>query len=202
MRIKLFLPFYPVGEFANDREEISDEQYADMLNSYYNSAYFKFMNDVLAGRFDGRYNMQDIIPEQYQIKSVKEKKTPARYYSFDALLNDIDDRPVDVSFFMNPRNFDEMNAFIIHILIPEENNEDALSELALWTRESKEIMRDPRIDEDHKIAILPQKDLKVGISENTNNIRYESIFKLVSCRIPDLDDKQNFAIIVNKIERA
>lgn len=202
MRIKLFLPFYPVGEFATEKNEISDEQYADMLNSYYTSSYFKFMNDVLMGRADSRYNIQEVIPEEYQIKSVKEKNLPTRYYTFDALLNDIDDNPVDSAFFMNPRNLMEMNAFIIHIIIDEEKNEDALSELALWTRESGEIMRDPRIDEDHKISILPQKDLKIGISEITNGMRYDSVFKFVACRIPDQDNKQNFAIIVNKIERA
>ena len=183
-------------------DEITDEEYSDMLNSYFTSSYFKFMEKALMGQIDNRYDVREIIPEKYQIKSVKEKKIPARYYTFDAILNDIDDKPLDISFFLNSANLREMNAFIVHILIPEEKNEDALSELALWTRESGEIMRDPRIDEEHKISILPEKDLKIGIYEEINGIRYDYIYKLISCRIPDQDNKQNFAIIVNKIERA
>lgn len=201
MRAKLFLPYFPPAEVAGVENEMTDEEYSDALTSYYTSAYHKFMENAIRGYVDDRYNIHDVIPEKYQIKAIKEKKVPSRYYSFDVLLNDMYDRPLAPSFFANPRNLSSMNAFTIHILVDDEKNEDGLSELALWVRESGEIMKDPRIDEEKKIEILPPKDLKIDISEELNGIIYQRIYLFDSCRIPEQDDKNNFAIIVNKIER-
>ena len=201
MKAILFLPFYQTGDFANDEKQISDEEYAQMLNNYFSSDYYKFMNNAINGFFDERYQMMDVMPEKYQVKSVKEKVTPTKYFTFDIDFNDMEDQPIDGVFLNRLCRQPSMTAFFIHVHPEDEVNSDGLSEMAFWVRESKQIMSDPRIDDERKLGMLSPKDLRLAFTEEINGINYDFRYELKGCRVVDQDDRNNFAIIVNKIEK-
>ena len=93
-----------------------------------------------------------------------------------------------------------MCAFFVHLTVNDEfKNPDAINEINFWLKESREIMNDRNIDDDHKFLMLPYKDIIIKLS-GVDNLIIPGKYKLVGSRVIDQDDRNNFAIIVTKIE--
>ena len=191
MTAKLYLPFYPNGDFATVENDMSDEEYANALLNQFGSGYNSFMDRALANASDDRYGMMEVMPEQYQIKGAKDNGV-VRYYTFDCEVNDEDDKPISESEIEYYANSGEMCAFFIHMLIGRDQDPDGISELNFWLKDSRGIMNDPHVDDRHKVGMLPDKDLKIGVGNR--------IYVLSGSRVIDQDNVNNFAIIVNKVK--
>lgn len=193
------MPYYPEGVIANDENDISDEEYANALLSNFGGAYSQYMNDVVGNFTDSRYGMTDIMPEQYQIKSVKDT-SKVEYYSFDCELNNEEDAHMSENEFEFYANSGEMCAFFIHMFLGkgDETDADAVSELNFWLKDSRNVMLDPHIDDEHKVGMLPDKDLMIDLVATDSLL--PSRYILSGSRVIDQDNSNNFAIIVNKIK--
>lgn len=200
MRVKLYIPYYPEGAVANDKNDMSDEDYANALLNNFGGGYSKYMDNVINSITDSRYDMVDVVPEKYQIKSVKDT-SKVEYYLFDCELNNEEDEFMSVDEFNFYANSGDMCAFFVHMILGtrDEVDADAVSELNFWLKDSRNIMLDSHIDDDHKVAMLPDKDLLIDITV-TNNLIIPSRYMLSGTRIIDQDNANNFAIIVNKIK--
>ena len=194
MNIKLKLPYNPVGKLAGDGDDMSDEEYVNQLLSQFNAGYNSFMNNAMDGMMDPGTGVMDLMPEQYQIKSVKDYNH-VEYYTFSALLNDMDDQPLGLNDLMGFEKSGEMGAFFIHLTVQQDTDVDASEELALWLKDCRDIMTNPHVDENYKVGMLPSKDLIIEASED-GRIKY----LLSGARVIDQDNVNNFAIIVNKVK--
>ena len=192
MLAKLYLPYYPNGEMANSENDMSDEEYANALLNQFGQKYNSFMDRAIVNSSDSRYNMMEIMPEEYRIKSVSDNNTMRRY-EFNCQINDDDDKPVSDSELAYYMQTEEMAAFFIHVLIDETTSTDAVSELNFWLRDSRNIMNDRNIDDNYRVGMLPPKDLVI-VTERDKFFFSES-------RVVDQDNTNNFAIIVNKIKK-
>lgn len=202
MKIKLMLPYYPGAEVAGNEKEISDEEYVNMLNEYYNSGYFKYMDRALRGMNDGRYQMMDVIPDQYRIESVESKTVEPSYYQFYCDLNTMEDVPAVADDIILPMRSNELSGFILHVYLSNvDAAADGISELSQWVKESYGILRDPRIEDEKRFSILPPKDLVIYCENEENGVIYEEKYMLGGSVVIDLDNKTNFAIAVNKIKK-
>lgn len=200
MRVKLYIPYYPEGAVVNDKNDMSDEDYANALLNNFGGGYSKYMDNVINSITDSRYGMVDVVPEKYQIKSVKDT-SKVEYYLFDCELNNEEDKFMSEDEFNFYVNSGDMCAFFVHMILGgrDEVDADAVSELNFWLKDSRNIMLDSHIDDDHKVAMLPDKDLLIDITV-TNNLITPSRYMLSGTRIIDQDNANNFAIIVNKIK--
>lgn len=200
MRVKLYIPYYPEGAVVNDKNDMSDEDYANALLNNFGGGYSKYMDNVINSITDSRYDMVDVVPEKYQIKSVKDT-SKVEYYLFDCELNNEEDEFMSEDEFNFYANSGDMCAFFVHMILGtrDEVDADAVSELNFWLKDSRNIMLDSHIDDDHKVAMLPDKDLLIDITV-TNNLMTPSRYMLSGARIIDQDNANNFAIIVNKIK--
>ena len=194
MLAKLYLPYYPEGGFANDENDMSDEEYANTLLNNFGASYSRYMDNMIGGFVDDRYNVMEVIPEKYQIKGVKDT-TKVQYYTFECQLNNEEDEQMSTDEFEFYLNSGDMCAFFVHILMPTRRDEidpDSFGELNFWLKDSRGVMHDPHIDDEHRVAMLPHKDLIVVIG----TFKY----LLSGSRDIDQDNTNNFAIIVNKIK--
>ena len=198
MNIKLYLPYYPMADVEKQGQEISDEEYVKMLNDYYNSEYNNFIEDSVMGMLDERHGMSNYIPKKYQIEAKNIKVNP-EYYEFNGVLNNMEDKFLNEQDFINLSRVDEMSAFFIHLNIDDKINPDSASELSLWINDSKELLRDAKINDNAKFQMLPAKNLIISYDKENHGIVNEIKFELISSRVIDLDNKYNFAILVNKI---
>jgi hypothetical protein len=201
MFAKLLIPYFPEGEVANDVNEMSDEEYANALLNTFGGEYSRYMNSVIDNFTDSRYDMMELMPEKYQIKGVKDNARVS-WYAFDCQLNNEEDENMPIEEFSYYANSGEMCAFFVHILMPNRRDEidpDAISELNFWLRDSINVQRDPHIDDDHRVGMLPSKDLIIQLN-TTDNLMLPSKYTLMGSRIIDEDNANNFAIIVNKIK--
>ena len=191
MTIKLNLPYNPVGELAGNENDMSDEEYANELMRQFGSDYNNFMNNAM-------YNMtndtgvMDLMPDQYQVKSVQDTRGLA-YYTFTAFLNDMDDQPMTTENLLRYVNTNDMAAFFVHLAIEREANPDADEELRMWLKDCKDIMKNPHIDDAYRVGMVPPKDLII----DAEGMRYQ----FVGARVIDQDNPKNFAIIVNKVKK-
>ena len=192
MRARLFLPYYPYGDFGNDSKEISDKEYAEQLLQTFGGEYNAFMNDAMRALSDPRYNMVDLPPEEYAINSV-EDRSDVEYYTFDCLLNNEEDKNLSRAEFDFLTSNGDMVAIFVHLNVGEDNSPDAVDELNLWLKESKDIMENPHINDDARMGMLPYKDLKAEIDGE--------MFLFETTGVVDQDNRNNFAIIVNKIKK-
>ena len=196
------LPYYPGSEVSGEEKEISDEEYVEMLNEYYSRDYFRYMDNAINGIMDSRYGIQEVIPDQYKIETVGHKMVEPSYHSFISELNNIDDEPLSYNDIVQNCNNPEPVGFIFHIYI--DNNPsaaDSISELSQWVRESQQILRDPHIDDEKRLKVLPIKDLIISCENEQNGVIYEEEFVFNGSVIIDLDNRTNFAVAVNKITR-
>ena len=203
MRVKLYIPYYPEGSFAGNDNDMTDEEYAEALLNNFGSAYSRYMNNVIDGFVDDRYDMRELVPDKYQIKSVKDT-TKMQYYIFECELNNEEDEPMGQDEFFYYARSGEMCAFFVHIYVSKgddwyRKNDDAVSELNFWLRDSRSIMLDPHIDDDHRVAMLPDKNLIIDLGA-TDNLMIPTRYALTGSRVIDQDNANNFAIIVNKIK--
>lgn len=198
MKVELYIPYYP-ERAAGSGNDMSDKEYANRLLDMFNGEYHNFMNKALADASDERYEMRDIMPEKYAIEAV-EDQTTVQYYGFECVLNDENDANMSADEFLYYYNSGDMCAFFVHLIISDEyRNTDAINELNFWLRESRAVVNDPHIDEDHKFSMLPDKDIIVKVP-GLDNIIIKNQYKLSGSRVVDQDNNNNFAIIVTKIE--
>ena len=61
MLAKLYLPYYPEGGFANDENDMSDEEYANTLLNNFGASYSRYMDNMIGGFVDDRYNVMDPV---------------------------------------------------------------------------------------------------------------------------------------------
>ena len=201
MKIELYLPYYPENAVAGSGSDMSDEEYASKLMDVFGGGYNNFMDQAMMDSQDPRYNVSYVMPEKYMIESV-EDNGKVEYYGFECVLNDENDANMSNDEFMFYANSGDMCAFFVHLVISDEyRNTDAINEINFWLRESREIMRDPHIDDDRKITMLPYKDLIVKLP-GVDNLVISGTYKLCGARVIDQDNNNNFAIIVTKIERS
>ncbi len=201
MRARIYIPYFPNGEIANDRNDLSDEAYANMLVSQFGSQYNNFMNRAMAA--DGRYDVQEVIPEQWGIKSVDDKQR-IEYYQFECILNNEEDSNMGPDEFSYYANSNEMAAFFVHMLVGKDQDPDSISEINFWLKDSRGIMADPNIDDEHKVGMLPDKDIIIEFDGNDGlmqGLNRPMKYILSGSRVIDQDNVNNFAIIVNKIQK-
>ena len=201
MKIKMYIPYFPNGEIANDRNDLSDEAYANMLINQFGSQYNNFMNRAMAA--DGRYDVQEVIPEQWGIKSVDDKQR-IEYYQFECILNNEEDSNMGADEFSYYANSNEMAAFFVHMLVGKDQDPDSISEINFWLKDSRGIMADPNIDDEHKVGMLPDKDIIIEFDGNDGlmqGLNRPMKYILSGSRVIDQDNVNNFAIIVNKIQK-
>ena len=197
----MYIPYFPNGEIANDRNDLSDEAYANMLINQFGSQYNNFMNRAMAA--DGRYDVQEVIPEQWGIKSVDDKQR-IEYYQFECVLNNEEDSNMGADEFSYYANSNEMAAFFVHMLIGKDQDPDSISEINFWLKDSRGIMTDPNIDDEHKVGMLPDKDIIIEFDGNDGlmqGLSRSMKYILSGSRVIDQDNVNNFAIIVNKIQK-
>ena len=185
------LPYNPVGELAGNENDMSDEEYAQELLKQFGGDYNNFMNNAMYNMSNGT-GVMDLMPDQYQVKSVQDTKGYA-YYTFTAFLNDMNDQPVSVPDLMNYAASNDMVAFFVHIGIGKEANPDADEEMRMWLKDCKDIMKNPHIDDNYRIGMVPAKDLII----EAEGAKYQ----LTGARVIDQDNPSNFAIIVNKVKK-
>lgn len=189
----LYLPYFPEGGVAGSENDMTDEEYANALLNQFGKGYNSFMDRALANASDDRYNMMEIMPEEYQIKGVKDSGK-VDYYPFGCEVNDEEDKPMSDSELDYYTRSGEMCAVFIHMLVDGKVDPDGISEMNYWLKDSRGIMTDPNIDESHKVGMLPAKDLLLY----TNGRKYV----LTGSRVIDQDNVNNFAIIVNKVKNS
>ena len=192
MIAKLFFPYYPEGDFSSGENDMSDDEYAQALLNQFGSGYNSFMDRALADASDSRYSMMEVMPEEYRISSVKDNGKLA-YYQFDCEINDDEDNPLTEDLLDYICSNGDMSAFFVHLLVRRDADADAVSEMNYWMKDSMGIMNDPNIDEGHKVAMLPAKDLIVKIGG--------SQYVFSQARLIDRDNVNNFAIIVNNVKK-
>lgn len=199
MKVELYLPYYPENAVAGSSNDISDEEYANRLLDMFGGGYNNFMNQALSEVADERYDMRTIMPDKYAIEAV-EDQGKVEYYGFECVLNDENDKNMSNDEFMYYANSGDMCAFFVHLVISEEyRNTDAINEINFWLRESRAVMNDPHIDDDHKFGMLPDKDIIIKVP-GVDNIIIKGQYQLTGSRVVDQDNNNNFAIIVTKIE--
>lgn len=202
MKVKLMLPYYPGAEVAGNEREISDQEYSDMLNEYYSNGYFNYMDRALRGMNDNRYQMMDVIPDEYRIESIESKTVEPSYYQFYTDLHTMEDTPAVYDDIVYPMRTGELAGFILHLYLSTvDAAADGISELSQWVRESYGILKDPRIDDEKRFSILPSKNLIIYCETEQNGVLYEEQYMFGGSVIIDLDNKTNFAIAVNKIKK-
>lgn len=189
-----------VSDVAGSKNDMSDDAYAQQLMEMYGSDYNSFMNEAMGIVSDSRYGMMDVIPEKYAIEAVEDNGR-VEYYAFDCVLNDENDAGMSNDEFLFYVNSGDMCAFFAHLTVSEERtNPDAVNELNFWLKESREIMNDPHIDDDHKFGMLPHKDLVIEI-ESVDNLIIPGKYVLNGSRVIDMDNRNNFAFITTRIDR-
>ena len=199
MKIELYLPYYPENTVANSKNDLSDEDYAKQLMEMFNSSYNGFMDSAMGISSDPRYDMRDVIPEKYGIGSVKDDGR-VEYYGFECVLNDEDDKNMSENEFMFYANSGDMCAFFVHLIVTDEyRNTDAINEINFWLKESREIMKNPHIDDEHRITLLPYKDLIVKLT-GVDGVIVKGKYKLEGARVVDQDNRNDFAIIVTRVQ--
>ena len=194
----MYIPYFPNGEIANDRNDLSDEAYASMLLKQFGSQYNDFMDRAMV--FDNRYDVHEVIPEQWSIKGVDDKQL-VEYYKFECVLNNEEDSDMGVDEFNYYANSNEMTAFFVHMLIGKDQDPDSISELNFWLKDSRGIMGDKNIDDGHKVGMLPDKDIIIEFDGNGGFMPRPAKYVLSGSRVVDQDNVNNFAIIVNKIQK-
>ena len=199
MKAEFYLPYYPEGDIAGNTSDLSDEEYARQLSSMFNGGYNSFMNEAMGMSNDSRYGFSSVIPSEYAIESVADNGK-VDYYQFECLLNDENDKGMDFDEFTFYAKSGNMCAFFVHLTVYDEyRNPDAINEINFWLKESREIMNDRNIDDDHKFLMLPYKDIIIKLS-GIDNLMVPGKYMLSGSRVIEQDDRNNFAIIVTKIE--
>ena len=97
-----------------------------------------------------------------------------------------------------------MAAFFVHMLVGKDQDPDSISEINFWLKDSRGIMADPNIDDEHKVGMLPDKDIIIEFDGNDGlmqGLNRPMKYILSGSRVIDQDNVNNFAIIVNKIQK-
>lgn len=156
--------------------KLTDEVYADMLDAEtrkYNAAMERAAykaaldrDDYLAGR--KQYDVTDYNDSRYNVQNVSNSTTDfgVKYTWSEAEALILDGKKNDISEEELTKHIDKQDMFIILLNVnPNGLEPDAESEIRFWTDDSRKIHNDNRLDNKHKILMLPARDIQIEINE-------------------------------------
>lgn len=188
MQCKFYIPYsdYDAMTGFDAGIEMSEEEYTNYLNNYYQQNKLS-MSEIMGG---GR-GMSPQANMQYEETVKKNILAHTKYYEVSANLLDMNGKEQKIDDLIKYYQKNEM--FINRVIFNDSiSNSDAYSEFRTWAIDSKRILDSNRLDENTKLLSLTPVDFKVSFGKDSNAL-------LNSCKMLEMYTPNSFAILIKQI---
>lgn len=174
------------GSF-NFNENLSTEQYANMIVDNFNKNYDSINNLVT-------YGMYDTYTETFQDKKIENVEEKFNFHKTEAYISDVSHNDINTQYLDNLVNLNKKGILRININ-PNSMETEAIEEINYWLNDSKMVLNDNRLDKQTIIMSLPIRDFLIDDGNQ--------VFRLCDCKLMEINSTKqapfSFALLFNKI---